>query len=58
MRKRTMHNAENTETQIIQVETAMAKVEQIPTYFEATGSLDERCRNRMLRRRSAERSWR
>lgn len=32
-------NAENTETQIVNVETALAKVEQIPTYFEATGSL-------------------
>ncbi len=32
-------NAENTETQIVNVETSIAKVEQIPTYFEATGSL-------------------
>ena len=30
---------ENTETQIVNVETTVAKVEQIPTYFEATGSL-------------------
>ena len=29
----------NTETQIIEVNTAMAKVVDIPTYFEATGSL-------------------
>ncbi len=32
-------NAENKETQVVNVQTAVAKVEQIPTYFEATGSL-------------------
>ncbi|MDQ3635019.1 MAG: efflux RND transporter periplasmic adaptor subunit [Acidobacteriota bacterium] len=32
-------NAENKETQIVNIQTALAKVEQIPTYFEATGSL-------------------
>lgn len=30
---------ETAETEIVNVETAIAKVEQIPTYFEATGSL-------------------
>ncbi len=33
------NNAENKETQVINVETAVAKVEQIPTYIEATGTL-------------------
>lgn len=32
-------NQANTETQIVQVQTATAKVEQIPTYLEATGTL-------------------
>lgn len=32
-------NAEQKETQVINVETATAKVEQIPTYLEATGTL-------------------
>ena len=33
------NKAESTETEIINVETSVAKIEQIPTYFEATGSL-------------------
>lgn len=33
------NQAENAETEIVSVETVVAKVEQIPTYFEATGSL-------------------
>ena len=32
-------NQANTETQVVQVQTATAKVEQIPTYLEATGTL-------------------
>ena len=32
-------NSADTETEIINVETSVAKVQQIPTYFEATGSL-------------------
>lgn len=33
------NKAENKETQIVNVETAVAKVEQIPSYLEATGTL-------------------
>lgn len=33
------NKAENVETQIVQVETVSARIEQIPTYFEATGTL-------------------
>lgn len=32
-------NAESKETQVITVDTTVAKIEQIPTYFEATGTL-------------------